>query len=440
MQQRQQQWCEAGGAGCAAGVVASVLAAQVPRLRASLASEYGSSIASSALFVLSATVMVGAATAAVVLVGQGRLESSSASLLLSLCFTFPEDIRSWMETSSTFESSMIGVRRVVEFGDLPAEDAAHAPLLQAAARGRGPLPPTPMPPPALELNGVYMRYDAGAEGDVGNASVKTASGDGLAAPLLRGEDVEQGSSSSGGPPTWVLKGLTVTIPAGAKVAVTGGSGCGKSSLFSTLLRLWPHERGTVRMGGVDLGALSSADTVRQRFAFMPQGGLVLRGSVRQNLLGPLTLPPDWNDEKLLGFCYEVSPTLGKRINDLDAQVLGEAPEQPSAAVMGEAGAGARAAPPPASAGEWSKGERALLSVARLLLEQEVRGSAAAAKVLLLDEPSADVDQLSDRALQEVLQGRAETVLCIVHRTGNLGYFTHELALKDGVVSHFGPPL
>jgi ABC-type transport system involved in cytochrome bd biosynthesis fused ATPase/permease subunit len=262
----------------------------------------------------------------------------------------------------------------------------------------------------------------------------------LEAPLLArgGEDSEEGLAAGGAP--WVLRGLTAAIPAGAKVAVTGRTGCGKSSLFSALLRIWPAARGRVRLGGEELSALRSGEEARARIAYLPQGGLLLSGTVRENLLGPLApLPPEWDDGRLLRFCRDrVSPLRAARIGGeegLDAEVAVEAVALGGGGASSSSSSGGTAASKAAAAagGEWSRGERALLSLARLLLRQEVGDPAS---LLLMDEPSADVDVACDRALQAALLSRPETLLCIVHREENLPRFSHVLRVEEGRVASF----
>src|SRR6202034_3201007 len=53
-----------------------------------------------------------------------------------------------------------------------------------------------------------------------------------------------------------LDGVTLDVKPGARVAATGSSGAGKSSLVNALLRFWPLERGSVRLGEIDTDAMA----------------------------------------------------------------------------------------------------------------------------------------------------------------------------------------
>ncbi|WP_043638058.1 ATP-binding cassette domain-containing protein, partial [Nonomuraea candida] len=54
---------------------------------------------------------------------------------------------------------------------------------------------------------------------------------------------------------WVLRGVNLTIPAGAAVGLVGVNGAGKSTLVKLLCRFYDPQRGTITWGGVDLREL-----------------------------------------------------------------------------------------------------------------------------------------------------------------------------------------
>ena len=55
-----------------------------------------------------------------------------------------------------------------------------------------------------------------------------------------------------------LDGVSLHLPAGGRLAVTGSSGAGKSSLVTALLRFWPLEDGTLSLGGTDVERLAQS--------------------------------------------------------------------------------------------------------------------------------------------------------------------------------------
>ena len=50
----------------------------------------------------------------------------------------------------------------------------------------------------------------------------------------------------------VLDGLSMKIPAGAKIALVGHSGCGKSTITNLLLRFYDITAGQIKIDGIDL--------------------------------------------------------------------------------------------------------------------------------------------------------------------------------------------
>ncbi|SNT05839.1 ATP-binding cassette, subfamily C/ATP-binding cassette, subfamily C, CydC [Geodermatophilus pulveris] len=174
-----------------------------------------------------------------------------------------------------------------------------------------------------------------------------------------------------------LAGLHLAVADGAKVALTGGSGAGKSSVLALALRARDPDAGRVTLGGTDLRRLP-LDGVRSRLAWSAQAPQVLGGTLAGNLrLGR----HDATDDELLAVLSDVGlegvvATLG-----LDGWV-GEGGERLSA------------------------GERARVGLARALLSR--------ADVLLLDEPTAHLDAASAARVLGLLAGDPRAVLLVTH--------------------------
>ncbi|KKW68187.1 hypothetical protein AAV94_06265 [Lampropedia cohaerens] len=143
--------------------------------------------------------------------------------------------------------------------------------------------------------------------------------------------------------------LTVSIPAGAHVAVTGPSGSGKSMLLALVAGLVAAERGEVRIGGIPLTA-HSAPVLRQRMGWLGAQPHFVSGSLQRNL--------HWGDS--------ADPAADART----LQAVGL--EHLAGRRLGEAGSG------------LSGGEALRLALARLQLH-------AGCDLLLLDEPTAHLD-------------------------------------------------
>ncbi len=179
-----------------------------------------------------------------------------------------------------------------------------------------------------------------------------------------------------------LRGVDLTVPAGARVALVGASGAGKTSLFSVLLDFVPASGGTVRWDGTPLSQLQPS-SVRGQMAWVPQEPVLFSGSVRHNLL---LGRPEATDAELwealrLAHAEDFVRTLPGGLDE----------------PVGERGA------------RLSGGQRQRLALARAFLCRP--------SVLLLDEPTSALDAQSEAAvgagLAALMKGR--TVLVIAHR-------------------------
>jgi ABC-type multidrug transport system fused ATPase/permease subunit len=80
-----------------------------------------------------------------------------------------------------------------------------------------------------------------------------------------------------------LKGVSLDVPSGAFVAVTGPVGSGKSAVARAVLGLYPLESGRVLWDGVPLGEIPPADRAA-RSGYLPQEAALFSGSIRENIL------------------------------------------------------------------------------------------------------------------------------------------------------------
>jgi thiol reductant ABC exporter CydC subunit len=202
-----------------------------------------------------------------------------------------------------------------------------------------------------------------------------------------------------------LDGISLTLPAGGRVAVTGSSGAGKSSLVNALLRYWPLEEGTLSLGGTDVERLAERST-RAAFALADQHARLFAGTVRSNLL---LARPDATDE-------ELAAALRAARLDVWLAALPAGLDTP----VGEDGVAV------------SGGERRRLAVARALL--------APGGVLVLDEPTSGLEvALADDLIERVLAAAgSRSVLVITHRPGEAARCDTAIALEAGRVVSTSP--
>ncbi|MFG1610814.1 ABC transporter ATP-binding protein [Actinoplanes sp. NPDC049265] len=182
--------------------------------------------------------------------------------------------------------------------------------------------------------------------------------------------------------TLVLEKISFTVEERTRVAIVGPSGAGKSTVLQLIERFYDVDGGTISVGGVDIRELSRA-ALRERLGYVEQEAPVLAGTLRDNLL--LTAP-DADDDRLRQALAQVNldGLVNRTPEGLDAQV-------------GEGGV------------LLSGGERQRLAIARTLL--------SGAPILLLDEPTSNLDARNEAALRGAIgaAARDRTLLVVAHR-------------------------
>jgi ATP-binding cassette subfamily C protein CydC len=199
------------------------------------------------------------------------------------------------------------------------------------------------------------------------------------------EIVLQEVSFAYGPSHPVLERFNLTIPAGARVALTGPSGCGKSTLADLLLRFRSYE-GSIAIGGVELRDLA-ADDLQRLIAAMPQQPHLFNGTIRENIL--LARPEAAEDD------------LDQVLADVALTDWVTGLPEGLATRVGEGGSAV------------SGGEARRIALARALLKE--------APIIILDEPTEGLDLATERKVVDRLHERlkGKTVLIITHRSACL---------------------
>jgi ATP-binding cassette subfamily C protein CydC len=197
---------------------------------------------------------------------------------------------------------------------------------------------------------------------------------------------------------WVLDGISLSLPRGARLAITGPSGAGKTTMVNLLLRFWDPWSGAVLVGGRDVRA-HRAEDVRALFGVVPQRIYLFQGTLRDNLL---LADGDADDARILEACRraELGDVLAALPDGLDT-------------LVGQDGL------------TLSGGERQRVALARAFLRE--------APILILDEATANLDAGTEARVLDAVRSFAEdrTLLVISHRPG-------PLELADRVVTLEGP--
>ncbi|GAB7052044.1 ABC transporter ATP-binding protein [Catenuloplanes indicus] len=198
----------------------------------------------------------------------------------------------------------------------------------------------------------------------------------------------------------VLSDVSFTVPYGTRTALVGPSGAGKSTLLALVERFYETTAGTIRVDGRDVRA-QSRDALRSRLGYVEQEAPVLAGTIRENLL---LAAPGTDDTRLLEVLESVNLTgiVTRTEQGLDAQV-------------GEGGV------------LLSGGERQRLAIARALLTD--------APILLMDEPTSNLDARNEAALRRAIDAAAEsrTLLVVAHRLSTVVESDQIVVMESGRV-------
>ena len=184
----------------------------------------------------------------------------------------------------------------------------------------------------------------------------------------------------------ILDGVFLEIPKGKITGIVGKSGSGKSTLLKLFMRFWDAARGSVEISGRDIAGINTAD-LRDMESFMTQETHLFHDSIKNNLrIAKL----DATDAEIENACREAS------IHDF-IMGLPQGYDTP----VGELG------------DTLSGGERQRLGLARAFLHD--------ASLLLLDEPTSNLDSLNEAViLKSLREGQdGKTVLLVSHRQSTM---------------------
>ena len=203
---------------------------------------------------------------------------------------------------------------------------------------------------------------------------------------------------------FALQGIDFSLAPGQRIAIVGPSGAGKSTLANLFLRFWDYSEGQIFLAGRDLHAWPQ-EHVRRQIGCLSQRTWFFNDTLRKNLL--LARPAATR--------AEIQQAAQRaQIHDF---ILGL--PRGYETVIGERGL------------RLSGGERQRLAIARLLLKD--------APIFLLDEPTANLDPLTEHRILDMLFSLVggHSLLLITHRLVGLEHMDEILVLDHGRIIERG---
>ncbi|CAH0557797.1 unnamed protein product [Brassicogethes aeneus] len=198
----------------------------------------------------------------------------------------------------------------------------------------------------------------------------------------------------------ILKDINFTIESKQKIGIVGRTGAGKSSIISTLFRLY-EVTGGIRIDNIDIKQLN-LDFLRSSIAIIPQDPILFSGTIRVNIdpLKKFTDDEIWKAIRIV--------ELTKFIPSLDFYIT-------------------------ENGSKYSAGQKQMICLARALVTKN--------RIIVLDEATANMDPDTDKLLHDTIKKyfSDSTVLTIAHRLNSVIKSDKVLVVDDGQIVEFDDP-
>ena len=203
--------------------------------------------------------------------------------------------------------------------------------------------------------------------------------------------------------TELIKNLTVSVPAGRRVAIVGPTGCGKTTVINLLMRFYDVDEGSICVDGHDVRTLTRR-SLRQNYGMVLQDTWLKRATVRENLCMGW---PDCTEEEMIAAARAAhAHSFIRRLPHGYDTVLG-------------------------AEGSLSEGQKQLLCIARIMLCRP--------PMLILDEATSNIDTRTERLVQDafakLMEGR--TCFIVAHRLSTIRNADLILVMNAGRVVEQG---
>lgn len=202
----------------------------------------------------------------------------------------------------------------------------------------------------------------------------------------------------------VIRNMSFVTPAGSIVGIVGPSAAGKSTLARALLGIWPPQHGTVRLDGADIAAWDK-QKLGPHLGYLPQDIELFEGTISDNVARFGKVDP----EKVV---------LAARVAGVHEMIL-QLPDGYDT-VIGSEGI------------NLSGGQRQRIGLARAIY--------GSPRLIVLDEPNSNLDDVGEKALAVALQKIKETgatVFIISHRPSILSRLDRIMVMNAGTITMYG---
>lgn len=199
----------------------------------------------------------------------------------------------------------------------------------------------------------------------------------------------------------VLKNISFTVKSKQKIGIVGRTGAGKSSIISTLFRLYNYE-GQIFIDDVEIKTLS-LEFLRQHISIIPQDPIMFQGTIRSNI-DPLQ---QYTDEEIWKTINKIQ--LKNIIPSLDLIITD-------------------------NTSNFSTGQRQLICLARAIIRKN--------KIVVLDEATSNMDPETEFLIQKAIVENFSqcTVFIIAHRLQSILDCHKVIVMEKGEIMEYEDPL
>lgn len=207
--------------------------------------------------------------------------------------------------------------------------------------------------------------------------------------------------------SFILDNINLTIKSGEKVAFIGESGSGKTTLVKLLLSFYNPKVGSIKIGNISINTLDKS-FLREKIAYLPQEIYLFSDTIKNNILMG---NKNATDEEIIAVCkkcfvHDFIEKLPMGYNTL----LSEKGEN------------------------LSGGQRQRIAIARALIKNP--------DILILDEPTSNLDNVSEHAISSLLSTLGDDITCIIiaHRLLTINNCDRIYVMEKGRIIESGTKL